>query len=204
MVWLHPLADLGINHLSISDDSFHFGEKNSPAKHALTAASKLGISTSPISIQKPFVESAPGEGQTKGTPIIGGGAMFRGRAVDKLTANLPKRPCNEFVKCPHEDFRSPSRVHVDCYGNVQLCQGISMGNMWQRPLSTLLLEYDVDSHPICGPIDKGGPILLAQQYDVETEDAYIDECHLCFLTRRALIDKFPELLAPKQVYGIEE
>jgi hypothetical protein len=203
-VWFQPLANLGVTHLSISDDSFHYGEGNSPAKQGLAAARKLGIPTAPICIKEPFIESTPEQDQKKGKPIIGGGAMFRGRAVEKLTDGLPKRPCNEFIKCPHEDFSSPSRVHVDCYGNVQLCQGISIGNMWQRPLSTLILEYDVDSHPICRPLNEGGPILLAQENDVETEGEYIDECHLCYLTRRSLIDKYPKILAPKQVYGIGE
>ena len=203
-VWFQPLADLGVAHLSISDDSFHYGEENSPPKRGIAAARKLGIPTASICIQKPFVESMPGQGQGKGEPVIGGGAMFRGRAVEKLTAGLPRRSYHELVKCPHEDLHSPSRVHVDCYGHVHLCQGLSMGNMWQRPLSKLALEYEVNSHPICGPLNKGGPALLAKQYDVDIEEEYVDECHFCYLIRRALIDRFPEYLAPRQVYGIEE
>jgi hypothetical protein len=34
-------------------------------------------------------------------------------------------------------------------------------------------------------------------------EASVDECHYCFEVRKALIDKFPEYLAPRQVYGIE-
>ena len=65
-VWLRPLAELGVGYLSISDDSFHYGdEENSPAKKASAAAQRLGIPTSPISIQKPFVEAMPGEGQDR-------------------------------------------------------------------------------------------------------------------------------------------
>jgi len=203
-VWLRPLADLGVAYLSISDDSFHYGEGNGPAKRGLAAARKLGIPTAPICIQKPFVEAMPGQGQEKGNPVIGGGAMFKGRAVEKLTAGLPRRPCHELVNCPHEDLQSPSRVHVDCYGHVHLCQGLSMGNMWQRPLSTLALEYEAESHPICGPLIKGSPALLSRHYDVDPEGTYVDECHFCYLVRRALVDRFPEYLAPRQVYGLEE
>jgi hypothetical protein len=76
--------------------------------------------------------------------------------------------------------------------------------MWQRPLSTLAREYEADSHPICGPLTKGGPALLAKQYDVDLEGEYVDECHFCYFIRRALIDRFPEYLAPRQVYGLEE
>jgi hypothetical protein len=79
-----------------------------------------------------------------------------------------------------------------------------MGNMWQRPLSELALEYKADSHPICGPLTKGGPAQLARQYDVDLEGEYVDECHFCYLVRRALVDRLPEYLAPRQVYGLGE
>jgi hypothetical protein len=202
MVWLQPLADLGVADLSISDDSFHYGEKNSPAKCAMAAARKLGIPTSPICIQKPSVEAMPGQNQDKGAPVIGGGALFKGRAVEKLTAGLPRRPSQELIKCPYEDLRSPSRVHVDCYGHAHLCQGLSMGNLWHRSFSELVREYEVDSHPVCGPLANGGPALLAKQYNVDIAGEYVDECHCCYLIRRNLIDKFPEYLGPRQVYGL--
>jgi len=203
--WLGPLAKLGLAYLSVSDDSFHYGHTDdSPAKRALAAARKLGIPTSPICIQKPFVEALPGQEQEKGNPVIGGGAMFKGRAVEKLTADLPRRPWQQLVSCPHEDLVSPARVHVDPYGHVHLCQGLRMGNMWQRPLFELVREYETLSHPICGPLDQGGPALLAKRYGVEHEEAYVDECHFCYLVRRALVDRFPEHLAPRQVYGLEE
>ena len=203
-LWLRPLADLRVDDISISDDSFHHGEQDeSPAKRALAAAHKLGIPNSPICIQMPFVEATPGHGQDRGEPVIGGGAMFKGRAVEKLTAGLPRRPWQELTSCPHEELQTPSRVHIDHYGHVQICQGLSMGNMWQRPLATLVSEYESGSHPICGPLAEGGPALLAKQYNVEHEPDYVDECHFCYLVRRTLINRFPEHLAPEQVYGLE-
>lgn len=205
LVWLRPLAEIGVASLSISDDSFHYGkEEHNPAKRALAAARKLGIPASTICIRKPFVEASPGQGQDKGAPVIGGGALFKGRAVEKLAAGLPRRPWHELTQCPHEGLLSPSRVHVDPYGHVHLCQGLSMGNMWQRPLSELVLEYTPESHPVCGPLVKGGPASLAVQYHVDHEEEYVDECHFCYLVRRALIDRFPEYLAPRQVYGLKE
>ncbi len=204
LVWLRPLAELGVDYLSISDDSFHYGEgEDSPALRALKAARELGIPTAPICIKRPFVEASPGDGQDKGKPVIGGGAMFKGRAVEKLTLGLPRRPWHELTECPHEDLQSPSRVHVDQYGHVQMCQGVSMGNMWQRPLPVLIAEYEADSHPICGPLVKGGPALLAREYEVDHEEEYVDECHFCYLVRRDLVDRFPEHLAPRQVYGFD-
>lgn len=203
--WFRPLAKLGVDFLSVSDDSFHSDEEGeTPAKRALAAADRLGIPASSICIEKPFVEAAPGQGQDKGKPVIGGGALFKGRAAEKLTSGLPLRPWQELTTCPHEELRTPSRVHVDHYGHVHLCQGLSMGNMWQQPLSTLARGYSCDAHPVCGPLADGGPALLARKYDLPHDEAYVDECHFCFLMRRALVDRFPDHLAPRQVYGLEE
>ena len=57
-------------------------------------------------------------------------------------------------------------------------------------------------HPICAPLAKGGPAALAEKYRVVHEKKFIDECHFCYLVRRALISQFPQYLAPKQVYGL--
>ena len=202
--WLKPLRQLELNHLSISDDSFHYGEEeNSPAKHALRAAQKLGLETSTICIKQPYVEQRPGQGQGKGTPVVGGGAMFKGRAVEKLTGGLPRRPWLELTRCPHEDLKSPSRVHIDPYGHVHACQGISLGNIFQTTLSELIQGHNVSSHPICAPLAQGGPVALAEKYQVDHEKKFIDECHFCYVVRLALMDRFPQFLAPKQVYGLE-
>ncbi len=96
----------------------------------------------------------------------------------------------------------PDRLHLDAYGNVQICQGISIVNMWEAPLSELVSEYSAGAHPICGPLAAGGPRQLASEYGVRLEDGYVDECHCCYAVRKALLDRFPEHLAPRQVYGL--
>jgi Radical SAM superfamily len=202
-LWLRPLRDLKVSDLSVSDDSFHHEDTAaSPARYALQAAKDLGIPSRSICIGTPTVEEAVDKGQVRGKPVIGGGAMFKGRAVEKLTAGLPRRPWQEFTECPHEDLKSPGRVHLDAYGNVHLCQGLSMGNMWETPLSKVVERYDAGSHRICGPLVKGGPALLAKEYDVPHDDGYIDACHMCYLVRLALLDRFPQYLAPRSVYGL--
>jgi len=202
VLWLKPLYQLGIDDLSVSDDPYHHGEeKENPAKRVFAAAEKLGMPISSISIKKPIVAATEDDSRRKGEPVVGGDTMFRGRAVDKLIEILPRRPCEEFTECPHEDLENPKRVHLDVYGNVHLCQGLSMGNLWDIPLSMLVTEYNAGSHPICGPLVKGGPLRLAEKYDVEHDKTYVDACHFCYLIRKALIDKFPQFLAPLQVYG---
>lgn len=202
-LWLSPLRELGVADLSLSDDAFHYGETDdTPPKRALRAAKKLGIPVDSICIEEPTVVNAEDD-QEKGAPVVGGGAKFRGRAVEKLAGELPTRPWDELIECPYEDLENPGRIHADSYGNIHICQGLLMGNAWEKPFSTLFEEYDAGSHPICEPLVRGGPAELAREYGVEHEDGYIDECHLCYLTRLALIDKFPEYLAPRQVYGLE-
>ncbi len=53
-----------------------------------------------------------------------------------------------------------------------------------------------------GPILSGGPALLVNEYNVPHDDAYVDACHLCYSARKALLDRFPEYLTPRQVYGV--
>jgi MoaA/NifB/PqqE/SkfB family radical SAM enzyme len=228
-VWLEPLKDLEITDLSVSDDAFHSSdEADSPAKRAIEAAKTLGLPVDDICIEGPSIkmggeaseqtnsrvagqansQSAGQEGgQTdhcKGEPVIGGDVRFRGRAVDKLAKDLPTRPWQSFSECTDEELEHPQRVHIDALGNVQVCQGLSIGNMNETPLSEIIRNYDAYKHPICGPLLKGGPAELARVYNVEPEEEYIDECHLCYQVRRALIDRFPQVLAPRLVYGFEE
>ena len=203
-LWLRPLAGSGISFLSISNDTFHYGEASeNPATIASSVARRLGIETSSICIDPPKVLQPPSNAEGKGHPVVGGGAMFRGRAVEKLSENLPLRPWNELCECPYEDLESPSRVHVDPYGNVQVCQGISIGNMWKTPLSEIVTNYRFDSHPICGSLIRGGPAALAREVGLTPESGYIDECHFCYSARRVVIDRFPDCLAPRQVYGLD-
>jgi len=203
-LWLRPIAELGVTDLAVSKDAFHWEkEKDNPATWALASAKRLGIPVSSICIEKPSVKVGIDKKQDRGAPVIGGGAMFRGRAVEKLTKGLPKRDWKEFTKCPYEDLKDPKRVHLDSYGNVHICQGLSMGNMWNAPLSTLAKNYDASSHPICDPLAEGGPALLAQRYKIKHAKKYVDACHFCYLIRLSLIERFPQYLAPRQVYGLE-
>ena len=200
-IWLAPLCKLGLADLSVSDDAFHSQEENSPAKRALEAARGLGLPVDSICIDKPNV-NPEAHGGEKGAPVVGGGVMFRGRAAEKLTADLPERPWSAFGECPHEELADPARVHVDPFGNVHLCQGLSMGNMWETPLSTLAARYRARNHPIAGPLLEGGPALLASRYGIPHAEGYVDACHFCYRMRQALVDRFPRELAPRQVYGL--
>ncbi len=198
--YLGPLIELGISDLSISDDDFH-RDPDHPDRghHALQAAKNLGVPSGSICLEKPKTIESPGR---SGEQVTGGDIMFKGRAVDTLTDGLPRRPATSFTCCEHEDFLNVRRVHIDPLGWVHICQGIVAGNVFQSPLSEIINSYDPTNHPIIGPLVRGGPQELARAHAVEAGSEFVDACHLCFLTRRHLIDRFPALLAPPRVYGL--
>jgi hypothetical protein len=202
-LWLTPLRDLGLADLSLSDDALHKGEDGpNTAQIAARVAADMSIPVSTICIEKPEVIRPSSSAGTKGEPVVGGDVLFKGRAADKLTEGLPRVAWENFDECPHEDLKDPSRVHIDCFGNVHICQGISIGNMWEKPLGELVAEYEWRSHPICAPLVQGGPAQLVREYGIEHDDGYVDACHFCFDLRRKLVDRFPDQLCPRQVYGL--
>jgi hypothetical protein len=202
-IWLKPLCELGIGDLSISNDPYHYENENeNPAIHARKVALKLNIPSKEIRIERPRLTTGVDGKLDKGKPVIGGSTMLRGRAVEKLLAGLPKKRWEDFVDCPYEELEYPKRVHLDPYGNIHICQGISIGNAWEEPLSDLVKKYDAGLHPICSPLVRGGPALLAREYEVEHEDKYVDACHFCYMIRLKLLERFPQYLAPRQVYGL--
>lgn len=200
LVWLKPMAGL-LSNLTISSDLFHYSEKVSRQAHnAQAAAATLGIPLGMISIARPdVIDAATVVGQL---PSGEGGVMYRGRAVEKLAQHATARSWHEFTTCPHERLDSPGRVHVDSFGNLHLCQGISMGNVLRTPLTTICAGYDAQTHPITGPLLHGGPVELVRRYNLPHADAYADACHLCDDARRALRSQFPDILTPDQMYGV--
>lgn len=78
-----------------------------------------------------------------------------------------------------------------------------MGNMWQTPLSRLISEYDAQAHPICGALVRGGPAALVIENNLSNLDAAVSACHLCYMARRALLERLSEYLCPRQLYGVE-
>jgi MoaA/NifB/PqqE/SkfB family radical SAM enzyme len=201
--WLRPISDIGIDYLSVSDDIYHYGENSENlAKYAYQAATELGLPVGTIELED--IRKHSEEIEWKGKPVEAGNIQFKGRAVEKLTEGMPRKPWTEFTKCLDEDFANQGRVHIDPFGYVHLCQGITMGNIKQTPMHKLFESYDPESHAICGPLMKGGPVELIKKYQLDHEDSYIDECHLCYSARLQLREKFPEILAPGEVYGIQE
>ncbi len=197
--WLRPIAG-SIDDLSISSDGYHGGNHGYPNPQiARAAARQLDIPVDFISIAEP---EASGVAGAVGTIPPGESAVvFRGRAAELLASKVPPTPWQQFTVCPWEDLRHPQRVHVDPFGHLHICQGISIGNLLERPLTDVMADFRPDEHPIVGPLLDGGPAEIVRRYQLEPEDGYADHCHLCYESRRSLRSRFPDVLTPDPMYG---
>ncbi len=203
-VFLNPIRDLGVADFSVSDDIFHYEDRqDNAARRASRVAQEIGLPAMVLALdpggsgpdQKASIK------EERKSVITGGSIMFRGRAAARLSRNAEMKDWRQFTTCPYEDLVNPSRLHVDPQGNLQICQGICLGNIWKRPLDELVRDYEPALHPICGPLTRGGPAELARVlgYTAPSEGV-ADACHLCWLARKACREKFPGILGPAQVY----
>jgi hypothetical protein len=202
---LRPFGGL-VHDLSISSDCFHGSEAvSSEARYAYEAAERLEIPCELISVEEPGTISgtiSPAS-DTPDLPICQASVKFRGRAASKLADKVEFSSWREFDECPHEELRDPGRVHVDAYGNVHICQGLLVGNLLQKPLRDMCRDYDAETHSVIRHLVNGGPAELLRALDQPGDPTFADACHLCYETRRKLISRFPDVLAPPNVYGLE-
>jgi MoaA/NifB/PqqE/SkfB family radical SAM enzyme len=198
--WLKPMSRL-IQDLSVSSDLFHYDEAISQqSRNAAAAAELLGIPLGTISIALPqSLEHTDAIGQIPtGEEAT---LMYRGRAAVNLASKAQPQAWEMLVRCPYEDLRDPGRLHVDPLGYLHICQGITIGNLFEEPLEQIVTRYDPEAHPICGSLLSGGPAEMVRRYDLAHRAVYADACHLCYESRIALRTRYPNILAPDQMYG---
>jgi MoaA/NifB/PqqE/SkfB family radical SAM enzyme len=199
--WLLPLSEAKNVKLSFSSDLYH-GDmwESEQVRNAVKASKSLNMKSGVISVKHPEIET-PRIAEIEGAKVDFWELMCRGRAVSKLTEKAPKKSWLEFTKCPYEDFVNQERIHIDPFGHVHVCQGISIGNAWRKPFSEIIREYDPWKNPILEPLVRGGPVSLVDKFGLPHEEAYVDACHLCYAARCMLRRKYPDILTPNQMYG---
>ena len=135
--------------------------------------------------------------------------VFQGRAANlageyKGPRSTPTATCPGVPWFATADFRRLGGIQIDCYGNVMVEHGISIGNAKERPLNEVLGSYDAEAHPIISVLMREGPIGLTRLPEAEgyelREEGYIDKCHLCHEVRTHLRARFPNELCPEQCY----
>jgi hypothetical protein len=188
VLWLAPFKGL-LNSLLISCDPMHWHEDHAMlAANAGEAVKELGMPLGVLAIPDRKTGTVPG-------------VMYRGRAAEKLAPRAETRAWEGFTACTPENLREPVRIHVDYLGNLHACQGVIIGNLFRKPLKDICAEYDPESHPIIGPLLRGGPAELARRLAISPAAEYADACQLCYETRRELLGRFPEQVGPASVYG---
>jgi len=186
---LVPLVRAGLTKLLTSTDVFHTVYVPSErVDTAIAVAERLGIGTGKMVSR---IESV----------------MFRGRAAHALAPKDTREGVawQECPTCPKEALASPRRVHLDRHGNLHACQGISIGNAASQSIADVARAYDPEAHPIVGALLRGGPTQLARmamEDGFSPEERYVDACHLCYESRRALRPRHPRELGPDEMYGI--
>lgn len=217
-VWLEPFVALGISDLSLSSYAYFVEDADEGhLRNAVLAARDLGLPAGVLEVGAPACLDV--SGACSGDV---GKVMHKGRAAVKLAPERAGRPPETLVTCPFEDFAEPGRAHVGVDGELQVCQGISAGNVFsggrgapaaahpvpaRDGLAAVLDAYDARSRPIVREILAGGPWALARAMGhAPRHDLYADECHLCYEVRAALRagGRHLDVLAPGQCYGESE
>ncbi|MFX1453594.1 MAG: radical SAM protein [Promethearchaeota archaeon] len=101
------------------------------------------------------------------------------------------------------DLQNPETIEIDYEGNVTLCPGLCIGNTNIQPLTRIIQDYDVNSHPILSIIFNEGPIGLlkiVEEHGFKHNHQFVNECHLCYEMRKFLQPFYPYSLAPKECY----
>jgi len=201
MEWLLPMAKAKDVELSLSSDLYH-GEswEIEEVKNAVKAANGLNMKVGILSIKYPKTE-APCPREIEGARVGLYELMYKGRAASELAQEADKKSWREFTECPYENLVDPERVHIDPLGYVHVCQGVSIGNAWQKPLSKIIEEYKPYEDPILEPLIRGGPVAMVEKFVLPHDEFYADACHLCYVARSMLRKKYPSILVPDQMYG---
>ncbi len=157
LLWLRPLAEYGIEDFSVSADTLHDGDFAAEKERIFAKACEgLQMNLSFMRTENRCDDNCDS-------------VLYRGRAADRLAQDAPARPAQIYIECGRESLDNPSRVHVDPLGNVFPCQGIVIGNAWEKDLRRIMAEYDPMAHPVIGPLLKGGPFGLAEKYGFELD-----------------------------------
>jgi organic radical activating enzyme len=134
---------------------------------------------------------------------------FTGRAADRLADALAQKTVEEIgtLQCSRA-FLGAKGVHIDPFGNVfsGTCSGIVIGNINDRPLADIWLQFDPPNADVIGWLFSGGPAAVARAAQADgfgLKARYAGGCHLCNDARKFFFDKglFAAIIGPVQCYS---
>ena len=120
--------------------------------HGVTSAGEINYQTKQITLETD---------QGLGLPV----ACAVERSIGKGCAiNMPKKKgipqgkCTELNTClgQRSPF-NPAMVWIDPYGNVMICYGIIIGNVYEKSFNKIIGEYQANAFPILKELAEEGP-----------------------------------------------
>ncbi|MFQ6087605.1 MAG: radical SAM protein [Candidatus Methanofastidiosia archaeon] len=206
------LKKVGVTKFFLSMDAFHqefvplkFVENTIQAsKEIMEVEIDVRIQNSNSNINneaRKFVENLSLEDVTvrESKPLYMGRASQLAKYIPKT--EIPMEKCEGIWSLG--TLENPQGVDIDCFGNVLLCPGLSIGNTKKNPLSQIVENYSYKKHPIVKILVEDGPSGLldfAKEMGFVLEKGYVNSCHLCYEVRRFLRPYFPNYLTPKNCY----
>ncbi len=127
-----------------------------------------------------------------------GGNFVMQRSLQKV------EPCSELSCCLGNCSPfNPAMVWIDPYGNVLICYGLKIGNVYERDLSQILADYNPDEHPVTHVLGNETPNRLAYiNGDESIAEKYYDSCDACYRLRKKLRKSFPEAIGPEEHFPV--
>lgn len=215
---LSTLANAGLDGLCVSADAFH--QRTVPlerVRNVVRAMKRVDFSG------HSFLVACQVEGEAEASPLtLETERILREMEAEGISvARVPVRgigfgsalqrglqphkgPCEALCTClgPNTGLQ-PRMVYIDPYGNVQICYGLTIGNLRDTPLSEIVGSYSPQNHPFLKELDeKGveGVVELARSRGDKRPEAFSGKCDACFQSRKALRSTYPELLRPHECY----
>jgi MoaA/NifB/PqqE/SkfB family radical SAM enzyme len=207
------LKKRGVNGVCLSADSYH--QQHIPIEHIRVAAEQvfsqgLGKHSFVVRCSTEKEETNVGSGSFAiplapiSVRMIGKGSSVALKSFSDDELDLPDSPCRNLCCCLGETTPfDPQMVWIDPYGNVMICYGLIIGNLYVDSLADILEQYSIRQSPLLETLAEQGPIglyRLAAEADCQPAGPFVDECDLCWQSRYALRTNCPEVLGPEECY----
>ena len=203
---LAPLEAAGIGSLGVSTDAWH--NRYVPierAERAVRIAGEMGLDADlMVCTGGPEHSSVRDRLKEDGYDFYTSDLICRGRASGSPPCRTGTHEWNSLTRCS-ATFGGDSRVHIGPDGEIHLCQGLLLGrDARKEPLADIFAQFRLEDHPLCAALDSGGPAALARlamEFGFIPESGYTDGCQLCHEARRHLLEHFPRLIGPTEMYA---
>jgi hypothetical protein len=183
--WLGRLAEAGLHRVEFILLHATGAARDWMEHPGIMASEILGLESVVQTVDAPWRATAPSGAAADSVNELDGG-------LGDSWAAAPRQLWSTYTDCPYQDLANPEQAHVDPAGNIHLCEGLVIGNLFQSSLPAIVAGYQPEADPLIGPLLAGGPAELVGRYHLPHEDFYLDACQLCLGSRDLLRARLPE------------